>query len=77
MNQETFGITADSPEEARPRSKAKIPQGFFLHSERILSDGKPVSIREIVESMEDAVVTTRAKLPSEFAFSTRKRLDRF
>lgn len=64
LKQETFEITAGSLDEARAQVKGKIPHGFFLLSETVVSDGRPVTIRESAETTEQARTAARSKVPS-------------
>jgi hypothetical protein len=64
MQQETYEITADSLQAARDQARSRIPQGFYLLSERVLSDGRPVALKEIAENSESAFAAARARVPA-------------
>jgi len=76
MKQETFEIVAASLEEARSQAKAKIPQGYFVLSETVLSDGRAVTIRESAESTEAARIAARSKMPGGFRVEHEKETRR-
>lgn len=64
MKQETYKITADSLQAARDQARARIPEGFHLLSERVLSDGRPVTLTESAEKSESAFAAARAAVPA-------------
>jgi hypothetical protein len=64
MKQETYEITADSLQAARDQASARIPQGFYLLSERVLFDGRPVTVTETGETSDSAFAGARAKVPA-------------
>ena len=64
MKQETYEITADSLQAAREQAGARIPQGFYVLSERVLSDGQSVTLTETSKTSDIALATARAKVPA-------------
>jgi hypothetical protein len=44
MYAQTIEVEADSLDEARARVKAQVPEGLFMLSEQVLSDGKPKTV---------------------------------
>jgi len=76
MKQETFEIIAASLEEAKSQAKTKIPQGCFVLSETVLSDGSTVTIRESAESIEAALEAARSKVPGGFRVEHEKEVRR-
>ena len=72
MKHETYEITADSLQEARNQARARIPQGFHLLSERVLSNGKPVTLKETAEKLEDALEAARARVPARARILSEK-----
>jgi hypothetical protein len=62
--QETYEISADSLQAARDEAAARMPEGFHLLSERVLSDGEPVMLTETAEESERAFAAARAKVPA-------------
>lgn len=64
MKQETYEITADSLQAARDQARARTPEGFHRLSERILSDGRPVTLTETAEKSESAFAAARARVPA-------------
>jgi hypothetical protein len=63
MKQETLEMTADSLDEARSRVTSKMPQGFCVLSETVISDGQPVTIRESAETINGARTAVRSRVP--------------
>jgi len=64
MKQETYDITANSLQAARDQARARIPQGFYVLSERVLSDGRPVTLKETAEKSESAFAAAKARVPA-------------
>jgi len=64
VKQETYEITADSLQAARDQARVRIPEGFHLLSERVLSDGRPVTLTETAEKSESAFAAARARVPA-------------
>ncbi len=77
MKQETLEITADSLEEARSQSKARITAGLFLLSERIVADGKPVAICGKGETVDAARDAARANVPRDARVEYEKEVQPF
>jgi hypothetical protein len=63
MREQTYEITAESLSEARNQAKARIPPGYYLLSEQILSEDKTEIVKETSEKTEDAFATAKTKLP--------------
>jgi hypothetical protein len=74
VKQETFETTADSLQEARKQAVARIPQGFYLQSERVLSSGEPVKLKEAADESETALATLKAKVPKDARILEEKEL---
>jgi hypothetical protein len=74
MKQETYEITADSLDAAREQAKARIPEGAYQLSERVLSDGKPVTLKETSEKSESAFEAAKAKVPAGAHIVTEKEV---
>lgn len=64
MKQETYEVTADSLPAARDLARMRMPKGFFLVSERVVSDGCPITITETAARSEVAFASARAKVPA-------------
>lgn len=64
MKEETYEINADSLQTARDQARARIPEGFYLLSERVLSDGRPVILTESAEKSENAFAAAKARVPA-------------
>lgn len=57
-------VEADTLEEAREQVTARVPEGHVLLSERVLSDGKPKTVRVVAETIEMALATAQGDIPS-------------
>jgi hypothetical protein len=55
---------AESLEEARARAKSLIPPGFRAHSEKIISDGSPTTVRAVADTTEEALAEAESKIPA-------------
>ena len=64
MKQSTIKIVANSLEKARKKGRAGIPKGFMFMSERVLSDGRPVTFTETAEKSKLAFAAAKAKVPA-------------
>lgn len=71
---QSIEVEADSLSEARNKVKAKVPEGFEILSEKILSDGKIESIRAIADTTEAAYEEALSRLPSEVEVVEKKKL---
>jgi hypothetical protein len=65
MTEQTIEIEAETLEEARERVKSQIPEGFYLLSERIISDGKPRTIEAVASTTEEAFTEAQRRLPAD------------
>ena len=64
MKQETYEITADSLQAAREQARNRLAQGFYILSERVLSDGEPVTLKETADKSETAFAAAQARVPA-------------
>jgi hypothetical protein len=76
VKQETYEITATSLQEARNQARARMPKGLHLLSERILSDGKPVTLRESAATSESAFAAARARIPGRARILTEREVQK-
>ncbi|TSA55577.1 hypothetical protein D4R42_05380 [bacterium] len=67
-------VEADSLFEARKQVKSKVPEGFEILSEKILSDGKIESIRAVADTIETAYEEALSRLPPEVEVVEKKEL---
>jgi hypothetical protein len=65
MSPRFIEMEANTLDEAKALAYAQIPDGFFVFSESIISDGMPKTIRAIRESLEEAVRESESKIPSQ------------
>ena len=65
---------ADSLSEARMQIKAKVPEGFEILSEKILSDGETKFEEGIADTVEAAFADAESKLPSGVEIVDRKQV---
>ncbi len=65
MNTQTIQVEAESVELARADLKTKIPAGFFIQSEEILSTGKIQTSRGMADTYTDAVSKAKANVPAD------------
>jgi hypothetical protein len=59
----TLNIESDSLEEARSLIKSQIPVGFVIFSEKVISDGKPLSIRISRDTVDEAFAEAQKNAP--------------
>lgn len=71
---QSIEIEADSLFDARRQVKSKVPEGFEIISEKILSDGKIESIRAVADTVETAYEETLSRLPLEVEVVEKKEL---
>lgn len=72
MNTQTFQIEAETLELARMELKARIPTGFFVQSEKIISAGEPLTSREMAETYAEAVSKARANITDDYSIVETK-----
>jgi hypothetical protein len=65
MNTQSIQVEADSLELARQELKARLPSGWFVQSEQVLSDGRPQTSRGMAETDEEALAKAKAGVPSD------------
>lgn len=63
MAEQIIEVEADSLEDARTQLKARIPVGFHLLSEKIISDGKTLTVKVIADTRQDAFVKAEGQIP--------------
>lgn len=63
MTETTIEVEAETLEEAREQVNAQIPEGLYLLSEEIISDGKPMIVRAIADTAESAFAKAQSETP--------------
>lgn len=69
-------VEAESLDEARKQVESQLPQGFFVCSEKVISDGKPRTEKGIAETIEDAYARAQSVVPSGATVVETKELAR-
>ena len=64
MTQQIIEVEAESVPEARRLIQAKIPPGFESQSEKVISDGQPVTVTVAAETLAAAQAQARSQLPA-------------
>jgi len=67
-------VEAESLEEAREQVKSQIPDGLYLLSEQVISDGKPRTVEIIAETTEEAFAKAQGKVPVGAEILEKKEL---
>jgi len=71
---QSIEVEADSLFDARKQVKSKVPEGFEIFSEKILSSGKSESIRAVADTVETAYNEALSRLPPEVEVEWKKVL---
>jgi hypothetical protein len=74
MADNTIEIEAETLEEAREQVKSRIPEGLYLLSERVISDGKPKTARCIADKTGAAFEKAQDGISSDVAVIQKKEL---
>jgi len=74
MIEKTIEVEAESLEEAREQIKAKMPAGFCLFSTRVVSDGKPKTVRGVADTSEAAWAKAQAEVPQGAVVLEKKQV---
>jgi len=74
MAEQIIEFEAESLEEAREQLKAKISESFYLLSERIISDGKPKTVKASADTIEAALSKAQAEVPESAEVIEKKEL---
>ena len=72
MNTQTIQVEAENLELARQELKTRLPSGWFVQSEQVLSDGRPQTSRGMAEADDEALAKTKAGLPPDTAILETK-----
>lgn len=64
----------DSVDAVREQLKSQVPEGFQIRLEQILSDGKPITVKESADTGEAAFAKAESKIPAEAEVISRKEL---
>jgi hypothetical protein len=67
-------IEAESLEEAREQLQSQVPEGFELLSERVVSDGKPKTVKGVAETTEAAFTKAASQIPDDAKVLERKEI---
>lgn len=65
MKERIIEIEAESLGEARLQLKSKAPEGLELLEEKVVSDGKPKTVKAVADTLEEAFAKTQAEIPEE------------
>ena len=63
MSEQWIEVEAGSLEEARELLKSQVPEGLYLISERVISDGSVQTIKAYADSTETAFAKARSEVP--------------
>ncbi len=74
MEEMTFTVEEDSLEEARDEIKHQLPEGYKLLSEKILSDGKPETIKGSGDTTEAAFSEVLSHRPPNSQILEKKEI---
>ncbi len=74
MIEKTMEIEAESLEEARKQVQSRMPQGFRLLSENVLSDGKPKTVKTSADTEEAAFAKAQSEIPTNADVLEKKEL---
>lgn len=74
IKERTIDVEADSLEEARLQLKSRIPRGLQLLSQKIISNGEPIRIEGVAETVEKAFQEASIGLPSSANIIEKKVL---
>jgi len=61
-------------EEARELVKSRIPEGLYLLSEQVISDGKPKTVKANVDTIEAAFAKAQSQIPTNATIIEKKEL---
>lgn len=67
-------IEAESLDAARQQLRSQMPEGSYLLSERVISDGTPVAAKAVADTTEAAFAQARREIPSNAAIVEEKEL---
>jgi hypothetical protein len=65
MTTQMIEIEAESLDEARCRIEEHIPEGFCLISEKIISDGRPRTVKALADTTREAFEKALIQVPSD------------
>jgi hypothetical protein len=74
MTERIIEIEAESLEQARERIRSQIPEGFHLLSEKVISDGKPKTVRVVAGTIEEAFAKAQSKVPNDADVLEKKEI---
>lgn len=74
MTEHKIDIEAESLEEAKEKVRSQIPEGLFLLSEHVISDGKPKSLTTIADTLDAAHKNAHQRVPPNATIIHEKEL---
>jgi hypothetical protein len=74
MTERIIEIEAESLEEARELVKSQIPEGLCLLSEKVISDGKPKTVKAFADTSKAAFAKAQSELPANASVLEKKEL---
>jgi hypothetical protein len=74
MSEQEYTFETDDLEEALLLVNFKITEGLYLYSQKIISDGKPKSLRGSAVTMDEAFIDAEKQIPSEAAIISKKEI---
>lgn len=67
-------VEAESLEKAREQIKSHVSQGLFILSEKVISDGKPRTVKGVAETMEVAYTKAHGEIPAHAEILEKREL---
>lgn len=64
MSERVVEVQADSLQEAREKVRAQVPEGLHLVSQKVVSTGKPKTVKCASDTMQDAFTRAFGKVPA-------------
>ena len=74
MNDKIITVEADSLEDVRKMIKSQIPEGFFLFSEEVVSDGNPKTIKALGETIEVAFAEAQKQIQPDAIILAKREI---
>jgi len=74
MAEQIIEVEAETLEEARELVTSQIPEGFYLLSEQVISNGKPKAEKAVANTIEKAFVKARSAIPGNANILEERKL---
>ncbi len=74
MTQKTLEIAGRTLEEAREQLESRIPEGFLILSEQVISEGKPQTVKASAETTEAAFAKAQKDIPGDADIVVKREL---